>query len=326
MDQSATRQRLAIHFAGLAVSIAGSLYLPSTLRADEPKHITWREDLAQAQEEARSRDTLLWMQFTGPWCINCRRMERSTFTHSGVVSLASKSFVPVKLRSDEHENLAVSLGLTTLPSTVIVRPNGEVVDRYEGYIEPENFEATLLSVLQREERLPEQVEARKLKARPLALEGFCPVTLLNENRLVEGRKEFKAEHDLRTFRFASEAARAEFLRQPERYTPANNGECTVSQVEKGQLLAGNPRWGVVYSGHLFLFRSGEERQLFAKEPERYARVDRSDRFNCTHCFNRLNASRQPMSAALLVMRREVPNLPPPERLEALLAPSTTIRR
>src|SRR5580704_13855783 len=110
----------------LALGLVGPLATPSSFAADDSKKINWREDLAQAQAEAKSRDLLLWIQFTGPWCINCRRMDRATFVHAGVVLRSREQFVPVKLRSDEHEALAVSLGLTSLPSTVIVRPNAEV--------------------------------------------------------------------------------------------------------------------------------------------------------------------------------------------------------
>ncbi len=147
----------------LALGLIGPIASKSTLAADDAPKIDWREDLGQAQAEAKSRDLLLWIQFTGPWCINCRRMDRATFVHPGVVARSRDHFVPVKLRSDEHEALAQSLGLTSLPSTVIVRPNGEVVEKYEGYVEPETFEVTLREVLRREDRLPEQIAARKKK-------------------------------------------------------------------------------------------------------------------------------------------------------------------
>src|ERR1700760_1458522 len=112
----------------MAFGLVGIPAVRPSIAADEPKKIDWREDLGRAQAEAKSRDLLLWIQFTGPWCINCRRMDRATFVHPGVVNQSREQFVPVKLRSDEHEALAQTLGLTGLPSTVIVRPNGEVVE------------------------------------------------------------------------------------------------------------------------------------------------------------------------------------------------------
>ena len=120
---------------GIAALVAFGLVGPFTdiaraLGADETRKIQWLDDLAQAQAQAKSRDLLLWIQFTGPWCINCRRMDRSTFVHPSVVNESRDRFVPVKLRSDEYEALAQSLNLTMLPSTVIVRPNGEVVEKF----------------------------------------------------------------------------------------------------------------------------------------------------------------------------------------------------
>jgi YHS domain-containing protein/thioredoxin-related protein len=313
--------------ATLAIGLVGSLlFLHSTSRAEDAKKIVWREDLGQAQAEAVSRDLLLWIQFTGPWCINCRRMERSTFVHPGVITQSRDSFIPVKLRSDEHEALAMSLGLSSLPSSVIVRPNGEVVEKYEGYIEPETFEVTLAGILTREGRSPEQLaRAKKLKD-SLALAGYCPVSLLNENKLIPGKLELALEHEGRIFRFASEQNRLEFRKKPDSFAPANDGHCPVSQVEKGDLHHGDPHWGVVYGGHLFLFKDGTQRDLFVKEPERYTRLDRTDRYNCAHCWNRSSLARQTPSRFTPSYQIEGLVSPSPDRLEALLAPTTTIRR
>jgi len=269
----------------LAFGLVGQIPSRGLLAADDPRKIAWRDDLAQAQAEAKSRDLLLWIQFTGPWCINCRRMDRSTFTHAAVVTASRGQFVPVKLRSDEYENLAQSLGLTSLPSTVIVRPDGEVVEKFEGYGEAETFEGFLGAVLRREGRSPEQIVARAAKDRSVALAGFCPVSLIRTRRLVPGKPELTEEHGGRVFRFAAEADRLAFRQSPGSFAPVNDGRSPVSQVDQGDFLVGDPRWGVVYGGHLFLFRDGAERDRFAKDPERYAHVDASERFACPHCWN-----------------------------------------
>ena len=129
--------------ASLALLAFGLIGRPSpcVARGRRRPQIDWRDDLAQAQAEA-VRDLPLWIQFTGPWCINCRRMDRAT-SSTRCRHRVPRPLRAGKLRSDEYEALALSLGLTLLPSTVIVRPKGEVVDKYEGYIEPERFEASL---------------------------------------------------------------------------------------------------------------------------------------------------------------------------------------
>ena len=311
----------------VAFGLVGPVALRASIAADDSMKIAWREDLAQAQAEAKSRDLLLWIQFTGPWCINCRRMDRATFVHPGVVIQSREQFVPLKLRSDEHEALAQSLGLTSLPSTVIVRPNGEVVEKYEGYVEPETFEVMLASVLTREGRSPEQLAAKaKKKDGAVALAGYCPVSLLKEQKLIPGRLDLTLEHEGRVFRFASEAERQVFRSKPDSFAPANDGRCPVSQVERGDFHPGDPRWGVVYRGHLYLFKDGTERDRFVKDPERYANVSLADRDTCPHCWTRSSLARRTPSRFSATFRPGGLPTPSPDRIEALLAPSTTIRR
>jgi YHS domain-containing protein len=314
--------------AQIALGLIGPFAAPGVLAADDAAKIEWRQDLGQAQVEAKSRDLLLWIQFTGPWCINCRRMDRATFLHAGVITRSRDSFVPIKLRSDEHEALAQSLGLTILPSTVIVRPNGEVVEKYEGYIEPETFEVALREVLRRENRLPEQVAARKKKAqdKAVALAGYCPVSLLKEQKLIPGRAEHVVEHDGRVFRFASEAEKQAFRKKPDAFAPANDGRCPVSQVDKGDFQPGDPRWGVVYGGHLFLFKDAGQRERFVKDPERYAHLDLADRGACPHAWTRAALYRRPPSRFTLPYPTTGALVPSPDRMEALRGPSTSIMR
>jgi thioredoxin-related protein len=332
LDPALRRVRVGLG-ALMAFSLLGSTSTGLATAADDPRKINWREDLGQAQAEARSRDLLLWVQFTGPWCINCRRMDRSTFIDPAVVTESRERFVPLKLRSDEHESLASSLGLSSLPATVIVRPGGEVVDRFEGYLDPERFAATLTALLRREGRSAEQVAAREAekkkrvgKDEEVALAGYCPVSLLQEQKLVQGRPELTVEHDGRVFRFADEATRGAFRQKPDAFAPANDGRCPVSQVDRGDFHPGDPRWGVVYAGHLFLFKDAAQRERFVRDPERYANVDAPDRSSCPHCWNRSTVARRASSRFSTAQPAQVVTLPVANRVAEMLAsPSAALR-
>ena len=61
--------------------------------------------------------------------------------------------------------------------------------------------------------------------RVLMLTGNDPVAYFTDKRPVKGSPAIKAERDGVTYRFASEANRAEFLRDPARYEPAYGGFC-----------------------------------------------------------------------------------------------------
>jgi len=268
--------------------------------AAEPESIAWREDYSSALDEATAANRLLWIQFTGPWCPNCTRMERDSFPHPAVVEHSRASFVPVKLRSDVHEQLALSFNLSGLPATIIVAPSREIVAMHQGYLGPAEFDAFLRDSLSRRPAKPANIPARAVKPgspRPpgqsgvepkneerLALEGYCPVSLIHEKKLTRGQADYTVRHEGWTYRLATLAFRDRFREQPDRFVPVNHGSCPVNQLDRGNEEPGAPRWGVLYKNHLFLCASEENRRRFLQQPDRYAMVDVAERGFCSHCI------------------------------------------
>lgn len=275
-----------------------------SIAAAEPESnsITWRVDYAEALEEARAANRLLWIQFTGPWCPNCTRMERDAFPDPAIIQHARRSFIPLKLRSDVHEQLALGFDLSGIPATVIVEPTRRVVAVRQGYLGPDELDSLLREVLaarrgqERVEDLAgprprESAQARTTPTRPksesqLALSGYCPVSLISGRRLVPGQAEYTVQHEGRVYRFANSVMSSLFRKDPERYIPVNRGECPVSQVDRGAARPGDPRWGVLYQGRLFLCATQEARQRFLDDPQRYALVDVAEQGFCPHCLGK----------------------------------------
>jgi YHS domain-containing protein len=273
---------------------------PSLVFALEPESIGWHEDYAAALEEARAGNRLLWIQFTGPWCPNCVRMERETFPSPPIVERARKSFVPLKLRSDLHEQLAVQFNLSGLPATVVVSPSREILSVHQGYLSPRELDTLLRTALllgrKGESRsnadAPTRTVTNSVNDRPLshdrepslALLGYCPVSLVCQRKLVQGRSEHATEHLGRTYLLASADMSERFRNDPDRFVPANDGFCPVSGIDRAAIMPGNPRWGVLYRSRLFVFAREEDRQQFMADPDRYALVDLADSGFCPHCI------------------------------------------
>jgi YHS domain-containing protein len=259
----------------------------------EPEPISWRGDYAGALEEAKTANRLLWIQFTGPWCPNCVRMERDAFPDPEIIQHARESFVPLKLRSDVHEQLALAFNLSGLPATVIVAPSREIVAVRQGYLGPDELDSLLSDVVstwrEREGASKSEVvrpePARPKKEAQVALSGYCPVSLIADRRLVPGQTEYTVQHEGRVYRFASAVMSNLFRKDPDRYVPMNHGDCPVSQVDRGAVRAGNPRWGVLYQGRLFLCATEEARRQFLEDPERYSMVDVAEQGFCVHCLS-----------------------------------------
>lgn len=293
MNTPPSRPRATVvSIVALVLIVLGS----NVATATEPEAVSWRDEYGTALEEARSADRLLWIQFTGPWCPNCRRMERDSFPAPAVIKQSRAEFVPLKLRSDVHEQLAVGFQLTGLPATVVVAPDRTIVAIHQGYLGPEELVAFLKDARARRSSHakdalakaspgPGDPAADALAQHPLALQGFCPVSLIVERKLAAGKPELALVHEGRTYQFASPEQRKRFLDDPARFVPLNQGRCPVSQVERGLSREGDPRYGVVFGGRLYLCASAADRDLFLKTPVHFAAVDVAEQGFCPHCLH-----------------------------------------
>jgi YHS domain-containing protein len=279
----------AVSFAVATLCLAFP-YEPA--RGDEPASIVWRDDYGSALELARTGNRLLWIQFTGPWCPNCTRMERDSFQHPAIVEHARRAFLPLKLRSDLNEQLVAAFNLTAIPATVIVAPNRDVIGFHQGYLGPDDLDALLRDCLARNpltQQADEQERDAKLKpsrlnatdekpkAGPeLALSGYCSVSLVQDRKLVKGDADHSIMHEGHVYRFANHEAREQFRHKPAQYVPWRNGTCPVTQALDGLSKPGEPRFGALYGGRLFVFASESKRRTFLEDPDRYAADEASD--------------------------------------------------
>lgn len=281
---------------------------PRTGRAGdaEPSPIAWHHDYATAFEDARNRKQLLWIQFTGPWCPNCVRMDRDSFSDRSVRELAASGFVAVKLGADENQDLALGFDLTGLPATVVVAPSRQVLAVHQGYLAAEDLTRLLRSAGERHSFAPEDEQrlasgdspekpqsgnepeprrgSRPKTETQVALSGYCPVSLVSDKRLVQGQTEYTVTHEGRLYRLANLLTFNRFRGDPTRYVPVNNGNCPVEQLDRGAQRPGDPRFGVLFQGRLYLCATGDDRRRFLLEPSRYAAIDVAEQGNCPHCL------------------------------------------
>ncbi len=233
-------------------------------------------------------------------------MEQDSFSHPAIRGHAQQSFVPVKLRADVNEELALNFELSGLPATVIVAPSREVLAVRQGYLGPSELDVLLADSLSRhgargtlalakdgEKDAPRPkgtqdgaapVRTRTKTESQVALSGFCPVSLVSDKRLVQGQSEYTVTHEGRLYRFANLVTFNLFRRDPERYVPVNQGNCPVSQLDRGTAQPGDPRYGVLFQNHLFLCATDEDRRRFLEEPARYAALDVAEQGFCPHCI------------------------------------------
>jgi YHS domain-containing protein len=103
----------------------------------------------------------------------------------------------------------------------------------------------------------------------LMLLGHDAVAYFTQNAAVRGDPAIKLQHKGVTWRFASEAHRAEFQRNPDRYMPQFGGFCTNGinyAVPWG--AGGGPDTWRIYRGKLYVFGGQASRDQFELDTER----------------------------------------------------------
>jgi YHS domain-containing protein/thiol-disulfide isomerase/thioredoxin len=105
---------------------------------------------------------------------------------------------------------------------------------------------------------------------PLALEGYCPVTLMEHREWQEGDPKIGVIHRQRLYLFANQAAQQRFLANPDNYSPVCRGHDPVLVLDQNQAVPGRREFGVFYGDRIYLFANEATRTQFEQNPKRYS--------------------------------------------------------
>lgn len=105
---------------------------------------------------------------------------------------------------------------------------------------------------------------------PLGFEGYCPVTMKFDKKWVRGNVQYGAIHRGRTYLFAGDPQRQQFLADPDAYSPVFSGMDPVALLDSKQTVEGSRKYGFEYRGAFYLFSGPETMRKFADKPDHYA--------------------------------------------------------
>ncbi|QDT50886.1 YHS domain protein [Symmachiella dynata] len=99
--------------------------------------------------------------------------------------------------------------------------------------------------------------------------GYCPVNL-RAGKFQRGKPEFSTVYLGRTYRFASQEALNEFVRNPDPYAPVLQGIDVIEMRRTGRHVEGYLSFSCDYDGRFYLFRSTQNQEEFLSDPTRFA--------------------------------------------------------
>jgi YHS domain-containing protein/thiol-disulfide isomerase/thioredoxin len=86
-------------------------------------------DLDAAKRAAAQSGRLVLVHFWTPDCKPCAALEQDVFSQPQVVVEMEQAYVPVKINALELRSTADALGVTRVPTDVVLTPDGRVIDR-----------------------------------------------------------------------------------------------------------------------------------------------------------------------------------------------------
>ncbi|MCA9040869.1 MAG: DUF255 domain-containing protein [Planctomycetaceae bacterium] len=248
--------------------------------------VEWRTSLSQVAKESRQTKKPMLLKFTAEWCHYCHKMEES-FNDPKVSELVNKNFIPIKVDADEKKKLVEELEIEGFPTTVIISPEFQPLQKITGFLKEDELLERLeimappasagRAVVKQEQPKPAETTAvATVPQNPIqqvasqwAFEQTCLVELVENARLTQGDPQFQTIYRDTQLCFVSEAHRQAFIQNPDRYWPALNGNCPILLAENKQAVPGSAKLGAIYRGQLWFFSSPEARLKFANAPQQY---------------------------------------------------------
>ena len=161
-------------------------------------------------------------------------------------------------------------------------PSGEVINRHEGFADPQKFLGFLQGSLSRLNRTitraqkpasTTQLAAASTQESRFGLQGYCPVTFVRTGKLISGQDQWSVVHEGIRYRFATAIGQEEFRKNPDRFAPALHGMCAVRRLDYDSQVEGLPTFAVYVNDRLYLCSDQESREKFSKNPIKYAIVE-----------------------------------------------------
>lgn len=118
---------------------------------------------------------------------------------------------------------------------------------------------------------------------PVALEGYCPVSLQAKKKWVRGNPAIQVDFDGHRYLFANEQGKQMFVKDPLKFAPVLGGDCVVSLAKMGKRVPGSIRQAALHGDRLYLFANEQGKKMFLQSPQEFENADLAYGGKCVVC-------------------------------------------
>ena len=101
--------------------------------------IDWHHNLDAAWQTTRSQERPLLLFITSDDCRYCVLMKDDSWQNAHVAAHVNDQFVAVQVDSEMNRRLMQVLNVQILPTTLIISPDRRVLERFSGYVAPQQL-------------------------------------------------------------------------------------------------------------------------------------------------------------------------------------------
>lgn len=246
----------------------------------------WMSSFSKAKELSAKTNLPMLLHFEATWCGACRQMESDVLQKQEVKLLLGKGLIGVKIDADQNKDLIREFGIQTLPTEVLVQPDGTRGSKMTGAVSLSSYVSRLRRIgTEAQARIagngeaaePENSNVRsclivRRDGKMVGLGGFSPVSLVTNRKWLKGDEQFVAVHEGVEYFLTSEKELAQFNAEPQNYIPKLHGCDLVELYLQNKATTGAIEYGSFYEGKVFFFASLQNRDRFENNPTWYLRV------------------------------------------------------
>lgn len=137
----------------------GTLVTTSAWALPTSPKIKWHNNLRAAYKVARTNDKPLLIVFSASWCTYCHKLLRESLGEKKMVAFVEDQFVPLLLDFDKDAEIAKVLEVESLPCTIVLSPQADLLLQVNGFQKLTAYRQTLQTALDKREELIQQARA-----------------------------------------------------------------------------------------------------------------------------------------------------------------------
>ena len=123
------------------LSSATSLALAEIGRPGTPerKGLFSQSDVEKVWKTAVAKRKPMLVMFTSEHCGYCDKMLADTYGHPGIRQMLAARTETVLAHAEDYRGLTKKLGIRGYPTSLLISPQGEVLEFMQGYVDPKAF-------------------------------------------------------------------------------------------------------------------------------------------------------------------------------------------